>query len=104
LAEFTETSRGRTFVRGEGLVGHVWQSGELLWVADVQSDPRSTRSARVRKAGVHSALVLPVTFEGRVIGVLSMSTGTMPRPDERLLGTLRVIGSQIGQFLQRKHA
>ena len=102
LAQFAETSRGRTFALGEGLVGHVWRSGEPLWVPDVQSDPRVASSARVQQAGVHSALLVPVAFEGRVSGVLSMSSGTIRKPEERLLGALRVIGSQIGQFLQRK--
>jgi diguanylate cyclase (GGDEF)-like protein/PAS domain S-box-containing protein len=104
LAEFTERSRGRRFARGEGLVGHAWQSGEALWIPDVQSDPRSTRSALVEKAGVHSALLLPIWIGSRVVGILSMSSATIRQPDDRLLGTLRMIGSQIGQFLQRIEA
>jgi diguanylate cyclase (GGDEF)-like protein/PAS domain S-box-containing protein len=104
LAEFTERSHGRCFARGEGLIGHAWQSGEALWIRDVQSDPRSTRSALVEKAGVHSALLLPIWIESRVAGVLSMSSASIRQPDERLLRTLRVIGSQIGQFLQRIEA
>jgi diguanylate cyclase (GGDEF)-like protein/PAS domain S-box-containing protein len=104
LAEFTKNSRGRCFSPGEGLVGHAWQSREALWIPDVQSDPRSTRSALVEKAGVHSALVLPISIEARVVGILSMSSSAMRQPDERLLRALRVIGSQIGQFLQRMQA
>src|SRR6185503_20022625 len=40
LARFAEVSRGATFARGQGLVGHVWQSGEATWIADVSQDPR----------------------------------------------------------------
>jgi len=36
--------------------------------------------------------------------VLSFSGNTARKPDERLLQAARVIGSQIGQFLQRKQA
>jgi diguanylate cyclase (GGDEF)-like protein/PAS domain S-box-containing protein len=104
LAEFTENSRGRCFSRGEGLVGAAWASGEALWIPNVQSDPRSSHSPLVEKAGVHSALVLPISIESRVVGVLSMSSGAMRQPDERLLRALRVIGSQIGQLLQRMEA
>ena len=104
LAAFAERSRGITIAPGLGLIGHVWASREPLWSADVSQDPRSSKLARVREAGVHGALVFPVTFEGRVVGVLSISSASVRRPDERLLGTMRVVGAQVGQFLSRKQA
>ena len=42
--------------------------------------------------------------EGRTIGVLNFSSLKAREPDQRLLAASRVIGSQIGQFLQRKTA
>ena len=42
--------------------------------------------------------------EGRIIGVLNFSSLKAREPDQRLLAASRVIGSQIGQFLQRKSA
>ena len=104
LAVFAEQSRGIALASGQGLVGHVWQSGEPLWCSDVSQDVRTAPFARVREAGVHGALIFPVTFENRVVGVLSISSARVRRPDERLLSTMRVIGAQIGQFLFRKHA
>ncbi|HEX4927965.1 MAG TPA: EAL domain-containing protein [Burkholderiales bacterium] len=50
------------------------------------------------------AFSFPVTFEGRVLGVLAISSRAMRKPDERLTQTMSVIGAQIGQFLQRKQA
>jgi diguanylate cyclase (GGDEF)-like protein/PAS domain S-box-containing protein len=104
LARFAEASRAVALARGEGLVGHVWQSGEPLWCSDVSRDPRTAPYARVREAGVHGALMFPVTFENRVVGVLSISSAAVRRPEERLLRTMRVVGAQIGQFLSRKQA
>ncbi|HET7672710.1 MAG TPA: PAS domain S-box protein, partial [Burkholderiales bacterium] len=104
LARFAESSRGIAIAPGQGLIGHVWQTGEPVWSSDVSKDPRSSRVTRVRDAGVHGAFIFPVTFEGRTVGVLSMSSSTVRRPDERLMRTMRVVGAQIGQFLQRKHA
>jgi diguanylate cyclase (GGDEF)-like protein/PAS domain S-box-containing protein len=104
LAAFAERSRGMTLARGEGLVGHVWRSGEPVWSADVRSDARTALFARVRQAGVHGALIFPVSFESRVVGVVSISSASVRRPDARLLGTMRAIGAQIGQFLSRKRA
>src|SRR4051812_25300595 len=104
LARFAEVSRGATFSRGQGLVGHVWQSAEPTWISDVSQDRRRADTARAREAGVHGALVFPVTFESRVVGVLSVSSTTVRRPDERLLRSMRLVGAQIGQFLSRKQA
>ena len=104
LAPFAEASRGITLRRGQGLVGEVWRTAEPIWSADVTQDARTAPVARVRDAGVHGALVFPVTFESRVVGVLSISSASVRRPDARLLDTMRVVGAQIGQFLIRKQA
>jgi diguanylate cyclase (GGDEF)-like protein/PAS domain S-box-containing protein len=104
LARFAAQSRGATIARGAGIVGLVWESGEPVWIADVTRDRRVWPGARVREAGVHGAFVFPVTFEGRVLGVLAISSSTVREPDDRLMQTVSVIGAQIGQFLQRKEA
>ncbi|HUQ75837.1 MAG TPA: PAS domain S-box protein, partial [Burkholderiales bacterium] len=104
LAKFAEESRGAELARGQGLVGHVWQSGEPTWISDVSQDPRRAPFPRVRDAGVHGAFIFPVTFESRIVGVLSISSSTVRRPDERLLRSMRVVGAQVGQFLSRKQA
>jgi len=65
---------------GEGLVGHVWQSGEPLWCSDVSQDraPRrfraGARSRRARRAH------LPGDVENRVVGVLSISSARVRAP------------------------
>ncbi len=104
LARFAESSRGSVRPRGFGLVSHVWDTGMPLWISDVTQDPRIS-SARVRdEAGEHGAFLFPVTFEDRVVGVLSISSSTVRKPDERLMQTMSMIGAQVGQFLQRKQA
>jgi diguanylate cyclase (GGDEF)-like protein/PAS domain S-box-containing protein len=104
LARFVEESRGTLRMRGFGLIAHVWDTGEPVWIGDVSEDPRLGAVARVREAGVHGAFIFPVTFEGRVHGVLSISSSTVRKPDARLMQSMGVIGAQVGQFLQRKQA
>ena len=104
MQRFNDASRGVTFAPGAGLVGRAWQAGEPLWVADVTNDPRFELIALARDMGVHGALVLPVIFEGRTIGVLAILSRTVREPDPQLLRTMQGIGSQLGQFLQRKQA
>ena len=35
VQEFVQDSRGRTFGRGEGLVGRTWAAGKPIWIPDV---------------------------------------------------------------------
>jgi PAS domain S-box-containing protein len=104
LARFAEASRGVSLARGHGLVGHVWHSGEPIWISDVSQDPRRADTHRAREAGAHGTFIFPVTFESRVVGVVAVSSGIVRRPDERLLRSMRLVGAQIGQFLSRKQA
>src|SRR5262245_42898261 len=101
---FFAASRSISYAPGVGLAGQVWQSRKPLWSSDVTKDPRVAQSKLARDSGMHGAFVFPVTFEGKVTGVLAFNSREVREPDERLLQALGVIGSQIGQFLQRKLA
>ena len=104
LEGYTERSRHVVFAPGAGLVGRVWQSGQPIWAADFSNDPRVVQHALAREIGVRGVFVLPVTSEGRTIGALAFFSREVREPDERLLAVAQVIGSELGQFLQRKQA
>jgi diguanylate cyclase (GGDEF)-like protein/PAS domain S-box-containing protein len=104
VERFIEGSRGLTYEAGVGLAGKVWQSGEPVWVADITRDARVAQPGLARSSGMHGAFVFPVVSEGRTIGVLAFNTRSIREPEERLLEAIRVIGSQVGQFLERKQA
>jgi diguanylate cyclase (GGDEF)-like protein/PAS domain S-box-containing protein len=101
---YIERSRRVTYTPGVGIAGIVWQTGEPLWVADVEHDPRASRKTIASEAGMHGAFVFPVNSEGKTIGVLAFNSREIREPDEGLLQAIHVIGTQIGQFLQRKGA
>ena len=69
----------------------VWQSGRAVFSSDLPSP-----------APAQTAFAFGVVSGGKTIGVLVFSGRTAGRPDERLQQAARVIGSQVGQFLQRK--
>ncbi len=102
--EFVERSRGLAFAPGEGLVGKVLESGEPLWTADGQVDARVRERSLAEGTGIRGAFCFAAVSDGRTIGVLSFASPKLREPDQRLLEASRVIGSQIGQFLQRKRA
>jgi diguanylate cyclase (GGDEF)-like protein len=103
LEIFIEKSRVLTYAPGAGLVGQAFQSGQPLWVTDLATDPRA-KAGIARDAGMHGAFLFPVVSEGKPIGVLVFHSREVREPEDRLLQAVRVIGGQIGQFVQRKWA
>jgi diguanylate cyclase (GGDEF)-like protein/PAS domain S-box-containing protein len=69
----------------------VWQSGRAVWSGEQPS-----------AAASYTAFAFGIVSEGKTIGLLAFSGRSASRPDERLQQASRVIGSQVGQFLQRK--
>ena len=104
IQEFIDRSRGIVYKRGAGLMGRVWESGQPLWVPDVTKDARAQRAAFTVDLGIHGGFVFPVKSGGKTIGVLAFNTREIRQPDEQLLKAILAIGSQIGQFLERKRA
>ena len=92
------------FAPGVGLAGKVWQSGEPIWVPDVSADDRMLRKELAHSAGLRGAFLFPVATSGHVLGVFSFWSRAIREPEVRMLEAIRVIGSQIGQFLRRKQA
>jgi diguanylate cyclase (GGDEF)-like protein/PAS domain S-box-containing protein len=103
LEIFIEKSRELTYAPGAGLVGQAFQSGQPTWVSDLAKDARA-KAGIARDAGMHGAFLFPVMSAGKPIGVLVFHSREVREPEDRLLQAVRVIGGQIGQFVQRKRA
>jgi len=103
-AEFEEASRSRTFGRGFGLPGHIWDAGESEWITDVGTDPTFLRGPVAAKAGIRSAFGLPIMVDHEVSGVMEFFCRDTQLPDHSLLAIMNIIGQQIGHFVERKRA
>ena len=102
--EFEAMSRQTTFERGVGLPGRVWSTGRPDFIPDVVEDPNFPRAATAAKEGLHAAFGFPVVVEDRVVGVMEFFSREIREPDIELLEMLGAIGSQIGQFMERRRA
>jgi len=102
--EFEALSREFAFVRGVGLPGRVWESGQPAWISDVSVDPNFPRGAAARAEGLHGALGFPIVLAGHVLGVIEFFSHEIREPDDDLLQVFGIMGSQIGQFMERKEA
>ncbi|HET9101537.1 MAG TPA: histidine kinase dimerization/phospho-acceptor domain-containing protein, partial [Acidobacteriaceae bacterium] len=104
LREFSALTRSFTFDRGIGLPGRVWQDADALWIEDLNKDPNFPRAAIASKEGLHSAFGFPILLADEVLGVLEFFSHQIRQPDTKLLKLMSIVGSQIGQFLERTEA
>jgi PAS domain S-box-containing protein len=102
VSEFDAATRGAVFRRGVGLPGRVWESARPAWIADVTQDSNFPRARVAAREGLHGAMGFPIVLGGSVFGMLEFFSRTIREPDQGLLEMLGAIGSQIGQFVERK--
>jgi len=104
IERFISEKRDTLIGPGVGLGGRTWQTGEPHWTVDTASDAHSQPAVSSLEMGLRGACHFPVQSGGKTLGILAFNAFRMRDPDERLLHAMRAIGSQIGQFLQRKKA
>ena len=94
----------RTFRRGEGLPGKVWQRRAPVVVEEVEGAPGFLRGDAMREDGIRTAVAFPLLRGDTLLGVcelFSFERRTVPR---ELVDVLASAGRQIGQFLARLRA
>jgi PAS domain S-box-containing protein len=100
--EFVSLSRASTFAPGTGLPGRVYSSGQPAWITDVVKDGNFPRAPFAAKAGLHGAFAFPIATGREVLGVIEFFTRNIQDPDEDLLTMMGTIGTQVGEFIERK--
>lgn len=100
--EFVDDSRGRTFQRGEGLIGRVWATGKPIWIPDVVTDSDFRRAPMAARAGLHGGFAFPVRKGERIYGVIDFFTRESREPDQDVLNMVADIGIKVGLFVDRK--
>ncbi|MBD2499341.1 GAF domain-containing protein [Anabaena azotica] len=104
IDEFKKLSQEIKFAPGVGLPGHIWASGEPVWLVDVVSDRQFLRNQFAQKVGLHSAFGFPIRSENKILGVITCFSRQIQHYDQDLAKIMDSIGEQVGQFIQRKQA
>lgn len=101
VKEFLDETLHREFSLGEGLTGIVYKSGLPYWVTDVAT-ANLPRSASAIKGGLCSAFAFPIMLGEEVLGVIEFFSQEIKSLDQDALQVFDAIGSQLGQFIERK--
>jgi signal transduction histidine kinase len=104
LQTFLGESRRLSFSLGTGVPGSVWAQRRAVWVTDIAQESNLPRREAAGLAGLKSAMAFPIQRAGDFIGVLEFFTVQRMEHDPNLLNMMTAIGSEIGQFIQRRRA
>jgi PAS domain S-box-containing protein len=99
---FETVSRQAVFAPGIGLPGRVWQDNTPVWIADVVGEQNFPRSVAAAEVGLHGGCGFPIRFRADILGVMEFFSHSIREPDPELLAMMVTIGSQVGQFIERK--
>ncbi len=100
--KFKAMSKQITFPPGIGLPGRVWQSAKSIWIDNVVPDKNFPRNIVAKEEGLHGAFGFPIMSGKKIFGVIEFYSNEILQPDDNLLDLMSDIGSQLGQFINRK--
>jgi signal transduction histidine kinase len=101
---------GGPVVKGVGITGTVWATGQRLWVPDITDTPHLVTEESLARAegcadrGLHSVLAVPVRDGDTLFGVLSCYADTTEAHEDLLTVLLDGVAAQIGQFVALRRA
>jgi PAS domain S-box-containing protein len=104
FSKFKTVSRKLKLAPGVGLPGRIWSNLKPAWISDITKDSNFPRASVVAGEGLHGAFAFPISFGKHFVGVMEFFSLEIREPDEDVLKMFGSIGSQIGQFVQRKRA
>jgi two-component system, sensor histidine kinase and response regulator len=102
--KFIAATRALSYARGDGLPGRVWEMGQPMWQQDLPLDNNFPRTPLAREEGLHSSFGFPIRTGDALTGVVEFFGRSIRKIEGDLLEMFDSIGSQIGQFIERRHA
>jgi PAS domain S-box-containing protein len=103
-ADFLNEGEKLLVAPGAGLLGRVWRQGESLWVPDLTEQDDFLREAAAAEAGLRSAQLFPIRLRARILGVMGFFSRHSYPPDLGIEDMMAILGSSIGQFIERNRA
>ncbi|HVP14645.1 MAG TPA: GAF domain-containing protein [Terriglobales bacterium] len=102
LEVLIEAGENLAFAPGEGVPGRVWAEGRSLWFDGASEFPAAPRTPAFRRLDPGGVLGVPIRVGAHTFGALLFVTRRAPH--DQLIAAGEILGSQVGEFLRRKHA
>jgi PAS domain S-box-containing protein len=102
--QFVKATRESAYERSVGVPGHVWETSQPMWLADLPQAENFPRVPFAIAEGLHASFAFPVRVAEHVAGVIEFSSRQIRKLEPDLMEMFDSIGSQIGQFIERRRA
>lgn len=101
--KFYESSRLiRKFKYGEGIPGHVWKNNKTEVWNDIDSNPLFIRRNAAKKAGLKTAIAIPLNTNEGLVGVLVLGSEHEINETDNLIQFLSPLENYLGAEIIRK--
>ncbi|MBA2645183.1 MAG: PAS domain S-box protein, partial [Pyrinomonadaceae bacterium] len=101
---YADMCNSHALLRGVGLPGRVWSCGESVWISDVTKDENFPRAKVASRGGLRSAFAFPIRAGQEMAGVMEFFSREVRERQAEVIEMISTLGSQIGQFIERKDA
>jgi PAS domain S-box-containing protein len=101
-SEFEQVTRRLRLPRGVGVAGRAWELQEPVDFTDVPLSVRHPRREAAARAGLETAVALPIVSAHEVLAVIDLHVRQKLALAEQSMLALRGIGYEIGTFLARR--
>ncbi|MEQ8847499.1 CheR family methyltransferase [Botrimarina sp.] len=101
LDEFRRLTEQTRIPRGEGFIGRVCDTGQVLWI-DNAAEYEAWLRGDPSDFGLHAVIAFPIFLDGEVAAVMEFFSPSPTERDERFLEIMPDLGLQLGHVIQRK--
>jgi PAS domain S-box-containing protein len=102
--QFEDITRRRSFHVGQGLPGLVWQEKRPQWIERLAHNENFPRLPIAMQEGLASGVGFPVHLGKQVLGMVELYRNEVSLPDREMMDFFRLVGGQLGLFLERIRA
>ncbi|MEZ5162422.1 MAG: GAF domain-containing protein [Fimbriimonadaceae bacterium] len=85
---------------GESIAGQAIEKNQPIYVKDVQSDPDYIGHDLAEQQGLHSMICVPLTIQGRPVGVMSCYSGETRAFTDDEVAALETIAKQAAVSIE----
>lgn len=101
--EFIAITESTSFEKGIGLPGRVLETGEPLFIPDVNLDTNFPRLKSLNNVPVRGAFGIPIKIKNKTVAVLEFFSEQNQSPNEQTLSLIGGVNSQISYAVERWH-
>ena len=87
---------------GHGFLGQIWTNQTADWIEDLRESTPYRRADAALACGLRTVAAMPIIGRTEVIGIIEFLSQQRRERDPEMLRMLDSLGSQIGQFIERK--